>query len=535
MRVEEEEAEAGSLAAGGGGKKGKPGFSRAVRGETRRDSSDAEAAACSLSPPLQLALSSSLAHTRQAQARETESASTGMAETTRAQFEQQEDFISFDASPPPQPQPPQLQSASTSNARKRRISDRHGPAPQDNDDEDDQQQGTRRLRDRERARSTPWCLDPGVDWARYARATDQLNAEAHAFVRYISPTPLEHELRLHTIELIRRTVRSKYPDSDVECFGSVGTGLYLPGGDIDLVVLSPSMPSPPLKPSSSLLHRLASLLLTSSIAAPQSLVVIAKARVPIVKFTTRYGGFSVDLSVNQKNGIDAAVRVRSILEEYAFREEGYVEPGAAASGLSIKGKGKGKATGGEEEGGKVDDAQTLSHPVDHGVARSLVLLVKAFLSQRGMNEVFTGGLGSYSIICMVVSFLQVRAPCLSLLLTGWQTTETNNLLLSSSGDTPLSLSRGQLHPRIQTAQINPNRNIGLLFVEFLELYGKHFNYDQPGSLSKVAGVTLTSTIKAGIGLSSRTSSVSKTRTTRVSFPSLPLSYPPGSVYSGQRR
>ena len=410
-----------------------------------------------------------------------------MAETTRAQFEQQEDFISFDASPPPQPQPPQLQSASTSNARKRRISDRHGPAPQDNDDEDDQQQGTRRLRDRERARSTPWCLDPGVDWARYARATDQLNAEAHAFVRYISPTPLEHELRLHTIELIRRTVRSKYPDSDVECFGSVGTGLYLPGGDIDLVVLSPSMPSPPLKPSSSLLHRLASLLLTSSIAAPQSLVVIAKARVPIVKFTTRYGGFSVDLSVNQKNGIDAAVRVRSILEEYAFREEGYVEPGAAASGLSIKGKGKGKATGGEEEGGKVDDAQTLSHPVDHGVARSLVLLVKAFLSQRGMNEVFTGGLGSYSIICMVVSFLQVRAPCLSLLLTGWQTTETNNLLLSSSGDTPLSLSRGQLHPRIQTAQINPNRNIGLLFVEFLELYGKHFNYDQAGITLKGRG------------------------------------------------
>ncbi|KWU46045.1 Nucleotidyltransferase, partial [Rhodotorula sp. JG-1b] len=244
--------------------------------------------------------------------------------------------------------------------------------------------------------STPWCLDPGVDWSRYTHATDQLNAEAHAFVRYISPTPLEHELRLHTIELIRRTVRSKYPDSDVECFGSVGTGLYLPGGDIDLVVLSPSMPSPPLKPSSSLLHRLASLLLTSSIAAPQSLVVIAKARVPIVKFTTRYGGFSVDLSVNQKNGIDAAVRVRSILEE------------------------------------------------------SLVLLVKAFLSQRGMNEVFTGGLGSYSIICMVVSFLQ-------------------------------------LHPRIQTAQINPNRNIGLLFVEFLELYGKHFNYDQAGITLKGRG------------------------------------------------
>ncbi|GAA5882466.1 hypothetical protein JCM3774_001129 [Rhodotorula dairenensis] len=375
----------------------------------------------------------------------------------RAQFEQQQDFIGFDHSPPPRSPP-------ASNPRKRRVSDRHGPLAADSDrdrDRDRDENGTRRLRDRERARSTPWCDDPGVDWHRYPTATAQLNAEANAFIRYISPTPTEHELRLHTIELIRRTVKSKYPDSDVQCFGSVGTGLYLPGGDIDLVVLSQSMPSPPLKPSSSLLHRLASLLLTSSIAAPQSLVVIAKARVPIVKFTTRYGGFSVDLSVNQKNGVDAAVRVRSILEEYAFREEGYVEPGAA---LSIKGKGKGKATtsssgsSSEEEAGHEAEpsarrglvVEQPEHPVDHGVARSLVLLVKAFLSQRGMNEVFTGGLGSYSIICMVVSFLQ-------------------------------------LHPRIQTAQINPNRNIGLLFVEFLELYGKHFNYDQAGITLKGRG------------------------------------------------
>lgn len=40
-------------------------------------------------------------------------------------------------------------------------------------------------------------------------------------------------------------------------------------------------------------------------------------------------------------------------------------------------------------------------------ARQLIMVVKAFLSQRSMNEVFTGGLGSYSVICMVISFLQV--------------------------------------------------------------------------------------------------------------------------------
>lgn len=39
--------------------------------------------------------------------------------------------------------------------------------------------------------------------------------------------------------------------------------------------------------------------------------------------------------------------------------------------------------------------------------RQLILVVKAFLSQRSMNEVYTGGLGSYAVICLVISFLQV--------------------------------------------------------------------------------------------------------------------------------
>lgn len=221
--------------------------------------------------------------------------------------------------------------------------------------------------------------------------------------------------------------------------------------DIDLVILCPTMPAPPLKPSSSLLHRLASLLLSSSLAEPSSLVVIAKARVPIVKFVTRYGGFSVDLSVNQKNGIDAAVRVRQMLEHFAFREDDYIEPGSQDAARMEKGKGK-----------EVELEQPGTPPVDHGVARSLVLLVKAFLNQRGMNEVFTGGLGSYSIICLVVSFLQVSTRSSSL-----------HACCSYSCDV-------QLHPKIQTGEINPRHNVGLLFVEFLEYYGKHFNYDEAG-------------------------------------------------------
>ena len=40
--------------------------------------------------------------------------------------------------------------------------------------------------------------------------------------------------------------------------------------------------------------------------------------------------------------------------------------------------------------------------------RYLVLVLKQFLLQRDLNEVFTGGISSYSLILLTVSFLQVR-------------------------------------------------------------------------------------------------------------------------------
>jgi non-canonical poly(A) RNA polymerase PAPD5/7 len=42
--------------------------------------------------------------------------------------------------------------------------------------------------------------------------------------------------------------------------------------------------------------------------------------------------------------------------------------------------------------------------------RSLVMVVKAFLSQRELNSAITFGLNSYCVICMAISFLQVRHP-----------------------------------------------------------------------------------------------------------------------------
>lgn len=75
--------------------------------------------------------------------------------------------------------------------------------------------------------------------------------------------------------------------------------------------------------------------------------------------------------------------------------------------------------------------------------RPLSLVVKHLLALRGHNEVFTGGLGGYAIVCLVVSFLQ-------------------------------------MHPKVASGAIDPMQNVGVLLLDFFQLYGLNFNLDETG-------------------------------------------------------
>lgn len=140
------------------------------------------------------------------------------------------------------------------------------------------------------------------------------------------------------------------------------------------------------------LHALANTLRRAGITDKVS--IIAKAKVPIIKFVTTHGRFAVDISINQANGLAAGQMVRGFLTAFP-------------------------------------------------ALRALVLVTKAFLAQRSMNEVFTGGLGSYAIVCLAVSFLQ-------------------------------------MHPKIRRGEIDSTKNLGVLVMEFFELYGCYFNYHETG-------------------------------------------------------
>ncbi|KAL6301856.1 hypothetical protein BKA93DRAFT_796171 [Sparassis latifolia] len=216
-----------------------------------------------------------------------------------------------------------------------------------------------------------------------------LHRDVEAFVRYISPTHVEDEVRTLVVMLVTYAITQAFPDAQVLPFGSYETKLYLPLGDIDLVVHSQSMA---YSDKETVLWALANTMKHAGIT--DRVKIIARAKVPIVKFVTTHGHFSVDISVNQINGVAAGHMIKLFLAEFP-------------------------------------------------ALRSLVLVVKSFLSQRSMNEVFTGGLGSYSIVCLVISFLQ-------------------------------------MHPKIRRGEIDPSKNLGVLVMEFFELYGCYFNYHEVG-------------------------------------------------------
>lgn len=229
----------------------------------------------------------------------------------------------------------------------------------------------------------PWILNH--DHSKQREIADWLTLEIKDFVAYISPSREEIEARNQTISKIRNAVKRLWPDADLHVFGSFATDLYLPGSDIDCVINSGAGD----KENRNSLYSLASFLKRQKLAT--QVEVISKARVPIIKFVEPESQIHIDVSFERTNGLEAAKVIRGWLEH---------TPGL----------------------------------------RELVLIVKQFLSARRLNSVHTGGLGGFSIICLVYSFLQ-------------------------------------LHPRIISGDINCLENLGTLAIDFFELYGKNFAYD----------------------------------------------------------
>jgi non-canonical poly(A) RNA polymerase PAPD5/7 len=125
-----------------------------------------------------------------------------------------------------------------------------------------------------------------------------------------------------------------------------------------------------------------------------SVEMIFGAKVPLIKFVDRITGLKVDLSFENDTGI-------------------------IANGTFANWK-----------------AQFPAMPI-------IVTLIKQFLMMRGLNEVVNGGLGGFSVTCLVTSLLQ-------------------NM------------------PEVQRGALIPEQHLGFILMEFFNLYGNEFNTTTTG-------------------------------------------------------
>lgn len=199
-------------------------------------------------------------------------------------------------------------------------------------------------------------------------------------------------MRQDLVARLQAAFQSRYYGVEIHAFGSFASGLYLPNADIDLVLLSTSFRRTGVKTfgeRKGQIYAFSAFLKNQNIAVPGSVETIAHARVPILKFVDKLTGLKVDLSFDNDSGLIANRTFQQWKSEYP------------------------------------------AMPV-------IVSVIKQFLLLRGLNEVPTGGLGGFSITCLVTSLLQ-------------------------------HMPHGNLYP-----------NLGSVLMDFFQFYGNNFDYETVG-------------------------------------------------------
>ncbi|EKV05577.1 Topoisomerase family protein TRF4, putative [Penicillium digitatum Pd1] len=218
----------------------------------------------------------------------------------------------------------------------------------------------------------------------------QLHNEILSFYHWAKPQEFEHIVRADLVNRLETAFQQRYHNVSIRAFGSFASGLYLPTADVDLVLLSHTFLRTGVRTfgeRKGQIYAFSAFLKSTNLAVPNSIECIASARVPILKWVDKLTGLRVDLSFDNDSGLIANETFQKWKTEYP------------------------------------------TMPV-------ILAVIKQFLLIRGLNEVPTGGLGGFSITCLVTSILQ-------------------------------HLPQGHMQP-----------NLGTILLEFFNFYGKQLSYDK---------------------------------------------------------
>ena len=228
-----------------------------------------------------------------------------------------------------------------------------------------------------------------------------LDYEVLQFYDFVRPLDFEESVRKNVIERIQTAVSlSTQPlvnRAQIKCFGSFAADVYLPTADMDLVAVSAQYLTHGKKSigmTNTQIRNFGGHLIAAGVTLKKDASFVLHAKVPIVKFTERVTGLKVDVSFENDSGLKANVTFQRWKQEYP------------------------------------------AMPV-------LVIVIKQLLAMRGHNEVHSGGLGGFSIICLVVYFLsQIAGP--------------------------------------SSVDMNGEPRYGVLLMNFLQYFGDKFNVEKTG-------------------------------------------------------
>ncbi|CAF0799919.1 unnamed protein product [Didymodactylos carnosus] len=210
----------------------------------------------------------------------------------------------------------------------------------------------------------------------------RLHYEIVQFEEFIKPKCEEAYVRQQVVDRIKSVIHEHVPNAI----------LYLPRSDLDLLVYSVDQRNWKDDELYSLMKTLKDAFCKCGISTEGNINVLNYASTPIIKLVDNETELRVDMSFNMNNGVRSAHLISKYLKEFPL-------------------------------------------------LRYLVFVLKQYLVQHDLNEVWTGGISSYSLILMLVNFFQLHC-----------------------------------NPDIEQFHMN----LGDLLIRFLELYGLVFNYGKFG-------------------------------------------------------
>ena len=237
-------------------------------------------------------------------------------------------------------------------------------------------------KDKERRKSLAEINDP------CAAPLIRLHNEILSFCENQALTEEDEALRDGVVGEIEGICRELWGDKvQVHMFGSQATGTANKFSDVDLTVLGCDCPVDDTTPA---LVAIADIIKERGLAS--YLEIIPNAKVPIIKMDHKDSGISIDICCNEATGVEAASLVSAFSGTYPQ-------------------------------------------------FKYLTMILKSFLARRHLHETYSGGIGSFVLAAMVISFIQQRH-------------------------------------RVHATISRQSWNLGSLFVDFLDLYGCTLNYNK---------------------------------------------------------